>query len=101
MPAVAVAALFAAAFALGGAEAQQLSPAYYDGSCPHVYDTVRRVIQEARASDPRILASLLRLHFHDCFVNVRARRRPCMALRLIIASRARLMVSCWTARAGL
>jgi len=83
MPAVAVAALFAAAFALaalGGAEAQQLSPAYYDGSCPHVYDTVRRVVQEARASDPRILASLLRLHFHDCFVNVRA-RRPCMALR--------------------
>ncbi|EER95209.1 peroxidase A2 [Sorghum bicolor] len=69
VPAMAVAALFALA-ALGGvAEAQQLSTAYYDGSCPHVYDTVRRVVQEARASDPRILASLLRLHFHDCFVN--------------------------------
>ncbi|ONL95747.1 peroxidase A2 isoform X2 [Zea mays] len=66
--AVALCAAFALA-ALGGAEAQQLSPAYYDDSCPHVYDTVRRVIQEARASDPRILASLLRLHFHDCFVN--------------------------------
>ena len=78
---MAVAALFALA-ALGGvAEAQQLSTAYYDGSCPHVYDTVRRVVQEARASDPRILASLLRLHFHDCFVNVRARHAaPCMAV---------------------
>ena len=58
------------AVVLHGARAQ-LSPAYYDGSCPHVYDTVRRVIQEARAADPRILASLVRLHFHDCFVDVR------------------------------
>ncbi|KAK3150970.1 hypothetical protein QOZ80_3AG0239980 [Eleusine coracana subsp. coracana] len=55
--------------ALGGARAQQLNPAYYDESCPNLYDTTRRVIQEARAGDPRILASLLRLHFHDCFVN--------------------------------
>ncbi|OEL34139.1 Peroxidase 54 [Dichanthelium oligosanthes] len=72
MPAVAVAvcaAVLALAALGGGARAQELSPAYYDGSCPHVYDTVRRVIQEARAADPRILASLLRLHFHDCFVN--------------------------------
>lgn len=58
-----------AIMALHGARAQQLSPAYYDESCPHVYDTVRRVIQEARTADPRILASLVRLQFHDCFVN--------------------------------
>jgi peroxidase len=58
--------------ALGSARAQELSPAYYDGSCPNLYDTVRRVIQEARTADPRILASLTRLHFHDCFVNVRS-----------------------------
>ncbi|PAN50721.1 hypothetical protein PAHAL_9G541300 [Panicum hallii] len=71
MPAVAVAlcAAVVALAALGGARARELSPGYYDASCPHVYDTVRRVIQEARAADPRILASLLRLHFHDCFVN--------------------------------
>jgi peroxidase len=75
MPAVAVAlcAAVVALAALGGARARELSPGYYDASCPHVYDTVRRVIQEARAADPRILASLLRLHFHDCFVNVRPR----------------------------
>ncbi|CAL4921667.1 unnamed protein product [Urochloa decumbens] len=67
--AVAVCAAVLAVAALGGgARAQQLSTGYYDGSCPHVYDTVRRVIQEARTGDPRIPASLLRLHFHDCFV---------------------------------
>ena len=78
MPFPAVAVTLCAAVlglaALGGARAQELSPGYYDASCPHVYDTVRRVIQEARTADPRILASLLRLHFHDCFVNVSARQ---------------------------
>ncbi|VAI07974.1 unnamed protein product [Triticum turgidum subsp. durum] len=66
---LAVCALLAAMALFQGARAQQLSPAYYDESCPHVYDTVRRVIQEARTADPRILASLVRLQFHDCFVN--------------------------------
>jgi peroxidase len=46
-----------------------LSSAFYDASCPGAYDVVRRVIRDARASDPRIPASLIRLHFHDCFVN--------------------------------
>ena len=48
-----------------------LSSAFYDLSCPGAYNVVRRVIQSARVSDPRIPASLIRLHFHDCFVNVR------------------------------
>jgi peroxidase len=47
-----------------------LSPSHYDGSCPSTRDTVRRVIQDARVADARIPASLIRLHFHDCFVNV-------------------------------
>ncbi|CAL4908321.1 unnamed protein product [Urochloa decumbens] len=45
-----------------------LSSAFYDDSCPSAYDIVRRVIEHARVSDPRIPASLIRLHFHDCFV---------------------------------
>nr|CAB3465179.1 unnamed protein product [Digitaria exilis] len=47
----------------------QLSSTFYDGSCPDAHDVVRRVIKDARVSDPRIPASLIRLHFHDCFVN--------------------------------
>ncbi|RCV17621.1 hypothetical protein SEVIR_3G240000v4 [Setaria viridis] len=54
----------------GGASAGgvALSSTFYDASCPTAYDVVRRVIQNARVSDPRIPASLIRLHFHDCFV---------------------------------
>ncbi|CAL4893692.1 unnamed protein product [Urochloa decumbens] len=44
-----------------------LSSTFYDASCPSAYDVVRRVIQNARVTDPRIPASLIRLHFHDCF----------------------------------
>uniref|UniRef100_A0ACD5X4U8 Uncharacterized protein n=1 Tax=Avena sativa TaxID=4498 RepID=A0ACD5X4U8_AVESA len=70
VPAVLLAVCAMLAVALhSAAGAQQLSASYYDGSCPNVYSTVRRVIQQARASDPRILASLIRLQFHDCFVN--------------------------------
>ncbi|KAG0518170.1 hypothetical protein BDA96_09G152300 [Sorghum bicolor] len=50
----------------GGGSA--LSSTFYDASCPSAYDVVRRVIQDARVSDARIPASLIRLHFHDCFV---------------------------------
>uniref|UniRef100_J3LLQ6 Peroxidase n=1 Tax=Oryza brachyantha TaxID=4533 RepID=J3LLQ6_ORYBR len=67
--AVALCALLALT-AVGGARAwTPMSPSYYDYSCPSVHDTVRRVIQEARVANPRAPASLLRLHFHDCFVN--------------------------------
>ena len=48
----------------------QLTPTFYDESCPNATSIVRGVIQEALQTDPRIAASLTRLHFHDCFVNV-------------------------------
>ncbi|GJN14470.1 hypothetical protein PR202_gb01304 [Eleusine coracana subsp. coracana] len=46
-----------------------LSSTFYDASCPRAHDIVRRVIQNARVTDPRLPASLIRLHFHDCFIN--------------------------------
>ncbi|KAL9816754.1 Peroxidase 37 [Arabidopsis thaliana] len=49
----------------------QLSPSFYDKTCPQVFDIVTNTIVNALRSDPRIAASILRLHFHDCFVNVR------------------------------
>ncbi|KAG8043069.1 hypothetical protein GUJ93_ZPchr0275g6568 [Zizania palustris] len=52
---------------VGGGEAQ-LCEDYYDCTCPDAYDIVRRVLIEAQKSDTRIFASLIRLHFHDCFV---------------------------------
>ncbi|KAF9676989.1 hypothetical protein SADUNF_Sadunf08G0060700 [Salix dunnii] len=46
----------------------QLSPTFYDTSCPTATSTIRRAIRSAIASDRRMAASLIRLHFHDCFV---------------------------------
>ncbi|KAL3755417.1 hypothetical protein ACJRO7_002464 [Eucalyptus globulus] len=47
----------------------QLTANFYAKTCPSVSSIVQTVIQEALQSDPRITASLLRLHFHDCFVD--------------------------------
>ncbi|CAJ2646470.1 unnamed protein product [Trifolium pratense] len=45
-----------------------LYPQFYDKSCPNVEDIVKSVVAKAVAKEPRMAASLLRLHFHDCFV---------------------------------
>ncbi|KAA3455275.1 peroxidase 10 [Gossypium australe] len=47
----------------------QLNSTFYDNTCPNASSIVRGVIQQALQSDVRIGASLIRLHFHDCFVN--------------------------------
>jgi len=58
-----------AAFAFIGCATAQLTSNFYDNTCPNVTTIVGQVIQQALQSDSRIAASLLRLHFHDCFVN--------------------------------
>ncbi|XP_031492701.1 peroxidase 11-like [Nymphaea colorata] len=45
-----------------------LTQDYYSGSCPSVVDIVRREMIEIAIVDRPKLASILRLHFHDCFV---------------------------------
>ncbi|KAK7412807.1 hypothetical protein VNO78_04445 [Psophocarpus tetragonolobus] len=46
----------------------QLSPTFYAATCPNLFNVVFGVVFNASITDPRIGASLLRLHFHDCFV---------------------------------
>ena len=48
----------------------QLTSSFYSSTCPNVSSIVSNAVQQALGSDPRIGASLIRLHFHDCFVNV-------------------------------
>ncbi|XP_058088301.1 peroxidase 9 [Magnolia sinica] len=45
-----------------------LLPEFYQYSCPQANDIVLSVLERAIAQEPRMAASLLRLHFHDCFV---------------------------------
>ncbi|XWS66461.1 hypothetical protein CRYUN_Cryun05aG0201400 [Craigia yunnanensis] len=47
----------------------QLNSTFYVTTCSNASTIVRSVIQQALQSDIRIGASLIRLHFHDCFVN--------------------------------
>lgn len=48
----------------------QLSTDFYKQSCPSLFYVVRREVQRAVTRERRMAASLLRLFFHDCFVNV-------------------------------
>ncbi|CAF2357571.1 hypothetical protein BRARA_J02555 [Brassica rapa] len=54
---------------LFGTSNAQLNATFYSGTCPNASAIVRTTIQQALQSDSRIGASLIRLHFHDCFVN--------------------------------
>uniref|UniRef100_A0A2N9G7W0 Peroxidase n=1 Tax=Fagus sylvatica TaxID=28930 RepID=A0A2N9G7W0_FAGSY len=46
-----------------------LSKNQYSKSCPKVFTAVQSVVQSAISKQPRQGASLIRLFFHDCFVN--------------------------------
>ncbi|URD99173.1 Peroxidase [Musa troglodytarum] len=45
-----------------------LFPQFYDRSCPKAHEIVKSIVAKAVAKEARMAASLLRLHFHDCFV---------------------------------
>ncbi|XP_017975631.1 PREDICTED: peroxidase 70 [Theobroma cacao] len=46
-----------------------LSPYYYKNICPEALPTIKKLVEAAVYKERRMGASLLRLHFHDCFVN--------------------------------
>ncbi|KAM0845505.1 hypothetical protein ACQ4PT_056329 [Festuca glaucescens] len=46
----------------------QLSPTFYSSTCPTLLTVVSNATSQAILADKRMGASLLRLHFHDCFV---------------------------------
>ncbi|XP_021296930.1 peroxidase 4-like [Herrania umbratica] len=54
--------------ALGSSNAQ-LSTNYYSKTCPNLFPTVKFTVHSAIMKEARMGASLLRLFFHDCFVN--------------------------------
>ncbi|KMZ59273.1 Peroxidase [Zostera marina] len=46
-----------------------LTPGFYSETCPSAESIVREVIHRNIRKDPRSAASVMRLQFHDCFVN--------------------------------
>lgn len=47
----------------------QLTSTFYDKVCPTALSIVKAAVNQAVTNEKRMGASLLRLHFHDCFVN--------------------------------
>ncbi|XP_047313648.1 lignin-forming anionic peroxidase-like [Impatiens glandulifera] len=45
-----------------------LSPKFYAKTCPNALNTIRTSIHQEISRERRMAASLVRLHFHDCFV---------------------------------
>ncbi|GMY25657.1 cationic peroxidase 1 [Fagus crenata] len=52
---------------LVGMGSAQLSSTFYAKSCPNAVSTIKSAVDSAVSSEARMGASLLRLHFHDCF----------------------------------
>ncbi|XP_039009660.1 peroxidase 17-like [Hibiscus syriacus] len=48
---------------------QPLRPGFYSETCPPAEFIVRDVMRKALIREPRSVASVMRLQFHDCFVN--------------------------------
>jgi hypothetical protein len=57
-----------------------LFPQFYDHSCPKAKEIVQSIVAQAVARETRMAASLVRLHFHDCFVKVLSTLLPLSAV---------------------
>ncbi|PIN00760.1 Peroxidase [Handroanthus impetiginosus] len=53
---------------MGNTSSAQLSTNHYKKTCPNVFKVVKSVVKSTVGKEKRMGASLLRLHFHDCFV---------------------------------
>ena len=51
-----------------GISSSQLSSDFYSTTCPNALSTIKSVVDSAVSNEARMGASLLRLHFPDCFV---------------------------------
>lgn len=48
----------------------QLKIGFYSQTCPNAESIVKSVVTDATKEDQKVPPILLRLHFHDCFVEV-------------------------------
>lgn len=74
-----------AADAAAAAAATTLTADFYAKSCPRLSAIVKAEVKKASMAEPRMAASLTRLHFHDCFVNVSLYFRRVLSLALSLS----------------
>lgn len=55
---------------LAESQDQGLKTGFYSSSCPKAEAIVKSTVESHFNKDPTVAAALLRLHFHDCFVQV-------------------------------
>lgn len=60
-------AIVISGFRLG---ADGLNMNYYLMRCPFVEPVVKNILNRALQDDPTLAAGLVRMHFHDCFIEV-------------------------------
>ncbi|RZS14854.1 hypothetical protein BHM03_00046600 [Ensete ventricosum] len=70
-------------FCLVATSSGQLSPSFYSQTCPTLQTIVGLTMRTTLLLDPRMGASLLRLFFHDCFVNFHVFPQGCDASVLL------------------
>lgn len=54
----------------GGRAKAQFFVGFYDTKCPRAESLISLTVQQAVARDPTLAASILRMLFHDCWVQV-------------------------------
>jgi peroxidase len=67
---VAILVVFATASLFSSSAEAQLQVGYYRYTCYDAEDIVLQEVAAALVEQPDLAGSLLRLHFHDCFVRV-------------------------------